>query len=113
MNYQTQHENNQRFTVKISEKLQLFYLSFALLFVFLCVGRPQCREDKCHLWDQNATDVALPKVNIPHNLCKQKGCREITNKDKNSSTIKLAAKSKSQRAPGLLEEQLKEKMLKT
>ena len=47
----------------------IFYLSSALLFVFLCVGRPQCREDKCYLWDQNATDVALAKVNIPNNLC--------------------------------------------
>ena len=41
------------------------------MFVFLCVGRPQCREDKCHLWDQNAPDVTPPKVNKPHNLDKQ------------------------------------------
>ena len=44
---------------------------FLILFVFLCVGRPQCREDKCHLWDQNAPDVTPPKVNKPHNLDKQ------------------------------------------
>ena len=44
---------------------------FLILFVFLCVGRPQCREDKCHLWDQNAPDVTPPKVNKPHDLDNQ------------------------------------------